>query len=109
CNKTRRRSSHCKTFCYWRRHRPAIHVWKWHAASDQRVRESGLAFTFLPPNSFMQNFINYFPPRDGAIYLPWGNGRASFVDARDIASVAARALTNEAHKNKIYTLTGPAD
>jgi uncharacterized protein YbjT (DUF2867 family) len=56
----------------------------------------------------MQNFINYFPPRDGVIHLPWGNGKASFVDARDIATVAARALTHEAHKNKIFTLTGPA-
>ena len=81
---------------------------EWHAANERHVRNSGLGFTFLRPNSFMQNFINYFPPRDGVIYLPWGNGKASFVDARDVASVAARALTNEAHKNKIYTLTGPA-
>ena len=81
---------------------------KWHAASDQHVRESGLAFTFLRPNSFMQNFINYFPPRDGAIYLPWGNGRASFVDTRDIAALAAEALTSDGHDGKTYTLTGPA-
>jgi uncharacterized protein YbjT (DUF2867 family) len=83
-------------------------VGEWHAANEHHIRKSGLAFTFLRPNSFMQNFINYFPPRDGVIYLPWGNGKASFVDARDIAAVAARALTNEAHKNKIYTLTGPS-
>jgi uncharacterized protein YbjT (DUF2867 family) len=83
-------------------------VGEWHAANEHYIRNSGLAFTFLRPNSFMQNFINYFPPRDGVIYLPWGNGEASFVDARDIAAVAARALTNEAHRNKVYTLTGPA-
>ena len=83
-------------------------VGEWHAANERHIRNSGLDFTFLRPNSFMQNFINYFPPRDGVIYLPWGNGKASFIDARDIASVAARALTNEIHKNKIYTLTGPA-
>jgi uncharacterized protein YbjT (DUF2867 family) len=81
---------------------------EWHAANERHIRNSGLTFTFLRPNSFMQNFINYFPPRDGVIYLPWGNGKASFVDARDIATVAARALTHEAHKNKIYMLTGPA-
>lgn len=83
-------------------------VGEWHAANESHIRNSGLAFTFLRPNSFMQNFINYFPPRDGVIHLPWGNGKASFVDARDIASVAVRALSNEAHQNKIYTLTGPA-
>src|SRR6266550_3739522 len=83
-------------------------VGKWHAANEQHIRESGLAFTFLRPNSFMQNFITYFPPRDGAIYLPWGNGTASFVDTRNIASVATEVLTSDGHEEKIYTLTGPA-
>src|SRR5260370_19438183 len=81
---------------------------KWHAANEQHIRESGLAFTFLRPNSFMQNFITYFQPHDGTIYLPWGNGKASFVDTRDIAAVAAEALTSDGHEGKTYTLTGPA-
>jgi uncharacterized protein YbjT (DUF2867 family) len=81
---------------------------KSHDANERHIRESGVAFTFLRPNSFMQNFITYFPPRNGAIYLPWGNGTASFVDTRDIASVAAKALTSDGHEGKIYTLTGPA-
>ena len=81
---------------------------KGHAANEQHIRESGLRFTFLRPNSFMQNFITYFPPRNGAIYLPWGNGTASFVDARDIARVAAKALASDGHDGRIYTLTGPA-
>jgi len=81
---------------------------KWHGANERYIRESGVAFTFLRPNSFMQNFITYFPPRNGAIYLPWGNGTASFVDTRDIASVAAKALTSDGHGGRIYTLTGPA-
>jgi len=81
---------------------------KGHAANEQHIRESGREFTFLRPNSFMQNFITYFPPRNGAIYLPWGNGTASFVDTHDIASVAAKALTSDGHGGRIYTLTGPA-
>jgi uncharacterized protein YbjT (DUF2867 family) len=56
----------------------------------------------------MQNFMNYFPPRDGTICLPWGNGKASLVDTRDIAAVAAEALTSDGHEGKTYTLTGPA-
>ncbi|HET9856596.1 MAG TPA: SDR family oxidoreductase [Chthoniobacterales bacterium] len=83
-------------------------VGKWHAANEQHIRDSGLVFTFLRPNSFMQNFITYFPPRNGAIYLPWGNGTASFVDTRNIASVAAKVLTSTGHEGKVYTLTGPA-
>src|SRR2546422_6607199 len=81
---------------------------KSHGANERHIRESGVAFTFLRPNSFMQNFITYFPPRNGAIYLPWGNGKASFVDARDIAAVAAETLTASGHEGKTYTLTGPA-
>jgi uncharacterized protein YbjT (DUF2867 family) len=79
-----------------------------HAASDQHVRDSGISYTILRPNSFMQNFINYFPPRDGVIYLPWGNGKASFIDAYDIAAVAAESFTGDGHAGKIHTLTGPA-
>ena len=86
---------------------PPFTVGKWHAANEQHIRESGLGFTFLRPNSFMQNFITYFPPSEGAIYLPWGNGTASFVDTRDVASVAADVLTSDGHEGKIYTLTGP--
>src|SRR6266446_10489952 len=81
---------------------------KWHGANERHIRESGVAYTFLRPNSFMQNFITYFPPRNGAIYLPWGNGTASFVDTRNIASVAAEVMTSHGHEEKIYTLTGPA-
>src|SRR5207244_6729862 len=81
---------------------------KSHGANERHILESGVAFTFLRPNSFMQNFITYFPPRDGTIYLPWGNGKASFVDTRDIAAVAAEALTSDGHEGKTYTLTGPA-
>jgi uncharacterized protein YbjT (DUF2867 family) len=87
---------------------PPFTFGKWHAAEDRHIRDSGIAFTLLRPNSFMQNFINYFPPRDGVIYLPWGNGKASFVNTRDIARVAAEVLTTNGHEGKIYTLTGPA-
>ena len=80
---------------------------KWHGRADEYIRQSGLAFTVLRPNSFMQNFINYFPPRDGMIYLPWGNGKASFVDTRDVGAVAAEALTSQGHEGATYDLTGP--
>jgi uncharacterized protein YbjT (DUF2867 family) len=83
-------------------------ITKWHGANEQHIRESGVAFTFLRSNSFMQNFLSYFAPRNGTIYLPWGTGTASFVDTRDVAHVAAEALTGQKHAGRIYTLTGPA-
>src|SRR3954469_453387 len=82
-------------------------IGKWHGQTDEHIRQSGLGFTLLRPNSFMQNFINYFPPRDGVIYLPWGNGEASFVDTCDIGAVAAETLTADNHEGKTYDLTGP--
>ncbi len=81
---------------------------QWHVAVEQHIRASGISFTFLRPNSFMQNFITYFPPRGGVIAMPWGAGKASFVDTRDIAAVAAAALVSDDHAGKTYTLTGPA-
>jgi len=86
----------------------SFNVGNLHAATDRHIQESGIAHTILQPNSFMQNFINYFPPRDGVVYLPWGEGKASFIDVRDIASVAAETLTTGDHDGKTYTITGPA-
>src|SRR5438477_12940989 len=43
---------------------------KGHAANEQHIREAGVAFMFLRPNSSMQNFFTYFPSRNAATYLP---------------------------------------
>src|SRR5437899_1388206 len=48
---------------------------KSHSANERHIRESGVAFTVLRPNSFMQKFITYFPPRTGGIHLLCGRGR----------------------------------
>lgn len=81
---------------------------QWHAAGERHIRESGIDFTFIRANSFMQNFITYFPPREGMIYLPWGHGKASWIDTFDIARVAAEILRSDEHSRKTYTVTGPA-
>lgn len=43
----------------------------------------------------------------GEFYLPLGDGKVSWIDARDIAAVAVKALTEPGHKNRAYPLTGP--
>lgn len=78
---------------------------------DQMVVESGLGYTLVRPATFMQNFATYYVGmiKGGALYLPQGEGRVSFIDVRDIAAVNAAILQNPAeHAGKIYTLTGPA-
>jgi uncharacterized protein YbjT (DUF2867 family) len=79
-------------------------------AAERAVRESGVGWTILHPNWFAQNFSE--GPwargiRDGVLTLPTGEGRTPFVDAEDIAEVAAAALTEDRHSGQIYQLTGP--
>jgi uncharacterized protein YbjT (DUF2867 family) len=58
----------------------------------------------------MQNFNPGFLlptiQEKGAIYLPTADAKSSFIDTRDIAAVAAVALTEDGHQGKEYTLTG---
>lgn len=88
---------------------PGIQLGRWHRAIEKHIEASGVAYTFLRPANFMDNFIHYYPPAgDGNIYLPLGTGAVSYIDSRDIAAVAAAVLTGEGHQGKAYVLTGPA-
>lgn len=83
---------------------------KWHRAVERNIEDSGLPYTFLRCNEFMQNTINYYLPTiksDGAFYLSTKDSKVSSVDVRDIAAVAVKALTTTGHENKSYDLTGP--
>lgn len=82
----------------------------WHRQAELIVEGADIPFTFLRPNAFMQNFMNFYGDsirKEGAFHLPCGDGKVSFVDVRDIAKVAVRALVDpEGHKNSAYTITG---
>lgn len=80
-----------------------------HRRIEDYLRSSGLTFTFLRPSFFMQNLstVHRDDIRDrGEIFVPAGRGRTSFIDARDIAAVAAKTLTESGHENRAYPLTG---
>jgi len=76
---------------------------------EEHVRASGLAFTFLHPTWFMQNFTTSGAPgiKAGTLAEPAADGKTAFIDTRDIAAVAAEVLTGPGHAGKTYTLTGP--
>ncbi|HWW74519.1 MAG TPA: SDR family oxidoreductase [Pyrinomonadaceae bacterium] len=82
---------------------------RWHGQSEELLKSSGLAWTMLQPNFFMQNLLGQAAQiaATGAVYQPVGDARASFIDTRDIAAVVARALTEEGHEGQTYVLTGP--
>lgn len=74
------------------------------------LEDSGIAFTHLRPNFFMQVFSSGPLLADirstGGIHIPAADAKMSFVDVRDIAAVAAAALTGQRHTGKAYTITG---
>lgn len=80
-----------------------------HGQVERMLEDSAIPFTFLRPHSFMQNTLAFAPTikAQGVFYAPMGEGRIGHVDARDIARVAAKALTEPGHEGKSYTLTGP--
>jgi uncharacterized protein YbjT (DUF2867 family) len=78
--------------------------------AERRLEASGLAYNIIRPNWFMQNFNTFWLSgiqSAGQIFLPVASATGSFIDARDIAAVAARLLTSEAHANRDFDLTGP--
>lgn len=79
------------------------------AVELELAARSGLTHTILRPAWFMQNFSESFlRPVEGAISLPAGGGAEAFVDAEDIAAVAAATLTDSAtHAGAAYAPTGP--
>lgn len=82
-----------------------------HRQVEKFIEQSGIPFTFLRPNEFMQNFINFHSPSikgNNAFYIPLEDAKVSLVDVRDIAAVAVKSLIDEdKHKNKTYLITGP--
>jgi uncharacterized protein YbjT (DUF2867 family) len=75
---------------------------------EEHLRASGLAFTFLHPTWFMQNFTTSMAAgiKAGTLAEPAADKKTAFIDARDIAAVAAKALLEPGHEGKTHTLTG---
>jgi len=85
---------------------PAMPHWQ----LERDVKAAGLPWVMLRPAFFMQNlqtaYLSDIRDHD-RIRLPAGRGTTSFIDIRDIADVAALALTGpDQHTGHAYTLTG---
>lgn len=86
-----------------------INLVRWHWQSEKYIEESGIGFTHIRPTLFMQNIIWMAQTiiSENRIYVAAGDGKASFIDARDIAATAVAALTEAGHMNRVYEITGP--
>ena len=80
-----------------------------HYEAESALMASGMRWTILRPHVFMQNLLGQARAiaHEGRIVGGSGDGRIPFIDTRDIAAVAAVALTRPGHDGQKYILTGP--
>ena len=74
------------------------------------VQAAGANWTVLRCSWFSQNFSEGYllePVLGGQVAFPVDAMPEPFVDADDIADVAAAALTDNRHADQVYELTGP--
>ncbi|GLY15944.1 NAD(P)-dependent oxidoreductase [Kineosporia sp. NBRC 101677] len=77
----------------------------WH--TEQHLRSSGVAFTFLRDNLYA-DFLPGMAGDDGVMRGPAGEGRVAAVAQDDIAEVAVAVLRDPAgHAGRSWDLTGP--
>lgn len=86
----------------------SISLGRLHRQTEEEIERSGIAYTHLRPNGFMQNSFMFAKTirTQNAFYAPLGDARVSYVDARDVSSVAFTTLTEEGHENQEYEITG---
>jgi uncharacterized protein YbjT (DUF2867 family) len=84
-------------------------IGKIHLEIEEAVVKTGLEWTFLRPGAFAANALTWWAPqlRTGdLVRWPYGAAAMAPIHERDIAAVAVRALTEEGHADKKYSLTG---
>jgi uncharacterized protein YbjT (DUF2867 family) len=79
-----------------------------HYQVEQEMRKTEMEWTMLRPHHFMQNLLPQAPYiiKDGVVYSASGDGKIPYIDARDIAAVAAVTITKPGHSGKKYIITG---
>ena len=86
----------------------AITMVRLHREVEKAVETSGIPYTILQPNTFMQSYLMNADTikRDQKLFIPMGNGKVGLIDVRDIAAVAVACLAEPCHEGKKYVLTG---
>jgi len=80
-----------------------------HTATEEALRESGLAWTMLRNNLYADMQVDSVAQAaaTGQLVTNIGDGGAAYVTRADCAAVAAGVLTGEGHESKAYDVTGP--
>jgi NAD(P)H dehydrogenase (quinone) len=64
----------------------------WHQLVERYIEGSGIAWTHLHPNVFMELLPQFMPIRNSTFPVFWGESRVGWIASRDIADVAATVL-----------------
>jgi uncharacterized protein YbjT (DUF2867 family) len=80
-----------------------------HWAVEEHIRASGLDWTMVKPNFFMQNLLASANSirQQRRFSLPMGSGTTGMADIRDIGAACAEVLTGRGHAGQSYEITGP--
>lgn len=82
--------------------------WAWHQLVEKYIESAGFSFTHLRPETFMQNLLSYGGKevvKEGIFNQYVENATKSWVDAEDVAQVAALSLLHpEMHAGKTYRM-----
>ena len=77
---------------------------------ERLIEQSGLEWTFVRAGMFAGNARHFWGRQiraGGAIRWPYLNAPTAPTDERDIAAIAARALSEDGHAGAEYVVTGP--
>ncbi|MGQ4732112.1 MULTISPECIES: NmrA family NAD(P)-binding protein [Streptomyces] len=77
--------------------------------NEEAIRESGIAWTFVRPRTFMSNTLSWAPGirSAGVVRALYGDAPVACVDPRDVAAVAVAVLTGTGHEGRAYAVSGP--
>jgi NAD(P)H dehydrogenase (quinone) len=83
----------------------AFHHGRSHHATEDMIRASGVPFTFLRMNLFLEELPLWFDP-DGVCRGPGGDGRVSLITRADTAAVSAAVLEGPGYEGRALDVTG---
>jgi NAD(P)H dehydrogenase (quinone) len=79
----------------------------WFSLVERYIEASGIAWTHLHPNVFMEYLLASSPPKGGTFSVFWGPDRVGWVALRDVAAVAVKVLREgpEKHASRDYWMS----
>ena len=81
-----------------------------HGQSEKYLKKSGLKYTIVKPNLFMQSFVEFYGhdiKKKKQLKMPLKNVKCGYLDVRDMVRLTTKVLTSNGGKSKSHIVTGP--